>query len=64
MDLDSITPVSEDVIERIERLHQNEASAMPRALAALVAGLRGGAARLLQIVFAPKSGLHRLDSAT
>ena len=69
MDLDSITPLPEDIAERIERLHlrmekQNDVPAMPRALAALVAGLRGKLARLLQMLSAPKSAQHRLDSAT
>ena len=69
MDLESITPLPEDIAERIERLHlrmekQNDVQAMPRALAALVSGLRGRLARLLQMLAAPKSAQHRLDSAT
>ena len=69
MDLDSITPLPEDVMERIERLHRrtakkNDVPAMPRVLAAIVAGLRGRLARLLQMLSAPKSTRHRLDSAS
>ena len=46
MDLDSITPLPEEVMERIERLHlrvekQSESPAIRRGIAALVGELRG-----------------------
>ena len=49
MDLDSITPLPEDVAERIERLHlhmekRNDVPIIRRALAALVGELRGSPA--------------------
>lgn len=58
---ESVTPLPEEVVERIEHLHRrtvmsNGCLGMSWALATLVAGTSGRLARLGQSLFGPRSG--------